>query len=127
MTKILLPKLLEKKGVIVNLSSVAAELGAPMYTVYNATKVTFSSLITGTYMYNVVHHILSVCEVGISSPPPPPRLFTIVVHDQPMCLYTFCKWGLKILLPLIILFCYIVLYSIMCNTEFRRVIQCWAL
>ena len=42
MTKILLPKLLEKKGgVIVNLSSSAAELDAPMFTVYNATKVTF--------------------------------------------------------------------------------------
>ena len=40
MTKILLPKLLEKKGgVIVNLSS-AAEVDVPMFTVYNATKVT---------------------------------------------------------------------------------------
>ena len=40
MTKILLPKMLEKKGgVIVNLSSSAAEMDAPMFTVYNATKV----------------------------------------------------------------------------------------
>ena len=42
MTKILLPKLLEKKGgVIVNLSSSAAEMDVLMLTVYNATKVTF--------------------------------------------------------------------------------------
>ena len=42
MTKMLLPKLLEKKkGVIVNLSSSAAELCPPMFTVYVATKVTF--------------------------------------------------------------------------------------
>ena len=40
MTKILLPKLLGKKGgVIVNLSSSAAELNPPMFSVYNATKV----------------------------------------------------------------------------------------
>ena len=44
MMKILLPKLLEKKGgVIVNLSSSAAELNPPMFSVYNATKVTFST------------------------------------------------------------------------------------
>ena len=42
MTKIMLPKLLEKKdGMIVNLSSSAAELDAPMFTVYSVTKVTF--------------------------------------------------------------------------------------
>jgi NADP-dependent 3-hydroxy acid dehydrogenase YdfG len=44
MTRTLLPKLLEKKGgVIINLSSSAAELDAPMLSVYNATKVTFST------------------------------------------------------------------------------------
>ena len=44
MTKVVLPKLLEKKGgVIVNLSSSAAELNPPMFSVYNATKVTFST------------------------------------------------------------------------------------
>jgi NADP-dependent 3-hydroxy acid dehydrogenase YdfG len=44
MTKILLPKFLEKKGgVIVNLSSSAAEMNPPMFSVYNATKVTFST------------------------------------------------------------------------------------
>jgi NADP-dependent 3-hydroxy acid dehydrogenase YdfG len=43
MTKILLPKLLEKKGgVIVNLSSSAAEMNPPMFSVYNATKVIIS-------------------------------------------------------------------------------------
>ena len=45
MMKILLPKLLEKKGgVIVNLSSSAAELNPPMFSVYNATKVTYRVL-----------------------------------------------------------------------------------
>ena len=44
MTKVVLPKFLEKKGgVIVNLSSAAAELNPPMFSVYNATKVTFST------------------------------------------------------------------------------------
>ena len=44
MTKVVLPKFLEKKGgVIVNLSSSAAELNPPMFSVYSATKVTFST------------------------------------------------------------------------------------
>ena len=44
MTKVVLPTFLEKKGgVIVNLSSSAAELNPPMFSVYNATKVTFST------------------------------------------------------------------------------------
>ena len=44
MTKVVLPKLLELKGgVIVNLSSSAAELNPSMFSVYNATKVTFST------------------------------------------------------------------------------------
>ena len=57
MTKVVLPKLLEKKGgVIVNLSSSAAELNPPIFSVYNATKVTIFKLITtsvviiGTYI-----------------------------------------------------------------------------
>ena len=57
MTNILLPKLLEKKGgVIVNLSSSAAEVDAPMFTVYNATKVTFFELSLHNIM-PVVHHV----------------------------------------------------------------------
>ena len=57
MTKVVLPKFLEKKGgVIVNLSSSAAELNPPMFSVYNATKVTIFKLVTtsvviiGTYI-----------------------------------------------------------------------------
>lgn len=40
MTKILLPKMLEKKGgVIVNISSAISQIIAPMMTVYSASKV----------------------------------------------------------------------------------------
>ena len=55
MTKLLIPKMLEKKrGVIVNLSSGAGQMAAPMVIVYSATKVTF-----------VKHHYTNTGLVGI--------------------------------------------------------------
>jgi NADP-dependent 3-hydroxy acid dehydrogenase YdfG len=60
MMKILLPKLLEKKGgVIVNLSSSAAEMNPHIFSVYNATKVIFS-------MELVIRHLHSpIPEMGL--------------------------------------------------------------
>jgi NADP-dependent 3-hydroxy acid dehydrogenase YdfG len=71
MTKILLPKLLEKKGgVIVNLSLSVAELDSPMFSVYNATKVIISvsyhTCISGMY------YSLMKC---------PPLLIFLFSHD----------------------------------------------
>ena len=55
MTKVVLPKLLEKKGgVIVNLSSSAAELNPPIFSVYNATKVTFSTELVQFHVHVLV-------------------------------------------------------------------------
>ena len=57
MTKILLPKMLEKKGgVIVNLSSCVAEVSFPMLTIYSATKVTF--LLDLLYLEFYMHYVL---------------------------------------------------------------------
>ena len=64
MTKVVLPKLLEKKGgVIVNLSSSAAELNPPMFSVYNATKVTFRILSWFTLMQHL--HCLYSARNGL--------------------------------------------------------------
>jgi short-subunit dehydrogenase len=55
MTKILLPKFLEKKGgVIVNLSSSTAELDALLFSVYNATKVTFSTELIMRHQHSTI-------------------------------------------------------------------------
>jgi 17beta-estradiol 17-dehydrogenase / very-long-chain 3-oxoacyl-CoA reductase len=47
MTKLLLPKMLEKKrGIVVNISSSAGTMNMPMHIVYSATKVsTLANLI----------------------------------------------------------------------------------
>ena len=51
MTKIVLPKMIKaKKGIVVNLSSVAGISPMLFYTVYSATKVPFSP---GTFMLSV--------------------------------------------------------------------------
>lgn len=59
MIKLLLPKMLEKKrGIIVNVSSVAGTMNVAMMSVYSATKVTFNnSCVMGLqdmYMYMYV-------------------------------------------------------------------------
>ena len=66
-----------------NLSSSAAEIGSPMFTVYNATKVTIFQV---CYMYMctkliIVHHMTSVCACTYCLIPRPCQHFDfLMIH-----------------------------------------------